>query len=282
MNPIGLFGDVPLSELLTLLGALAAAGILTGLLAGVFGVGGGTVIVPVLYEVFRLMDVPEEVRMPLCVGTSLAVIVPTSIRSFRAHMARGAVDMDVLKIWLVPVILGVMLGGYIAAGAPAWLFKAVFVAVAGILSFKLLFGRDSWRLSPDLPGKGVMGVYGFVIGTASSLIGIGGGSISNLLLTLHGRPIHRSVATSAGLGVIISIPGFIAYIIGGWSKMPLLPPLSLGFVSLIGAALIIPTSILAAPWGVRIAHALPRRKLELALGLYLAFVAGRFLVAMLT
>lgn len=282
MSLIGLLENAPLSELLTLLGALAGAGILTGLLAGVFGVGGGTVIVPVLYEVFRLLGVAEDVRMPLCVGTSLAIIVPTSIRSFRAHRAKGAVDMDVLKVWLVPVIFGVMLGGYIAADAPAWLFKAVFVVVAGALSFKLLFGRENWRLSSDLPRKGVMRVYGFVIGTASSLIGIGGGAISNLLLTMHGRPIHRSVATSAGLGVIISIPGFIAYIVAGWPKMALLPPLSLGFVSLIGAALIIPTSILAAPWGVRIAHALSHRKLELALGLYLAFVAGRFLVAMLT
>lgn len=276
-----MMGSIPLSELLTLGAALAAAGVLTGLLAGLFGVGGGTVIVPVLYEVFRLMDVAEDVRMPLCVGTSLAIIVPTSIRSFRGHLAKGAVDMDVLRIWLVPVVLGVVLGGYIAADAPAWLFKAVFVAVTGILSFKLLFGKAGWRISADLPGKAVMRAYGFVIGTASALIGIGGGAISNLLLTLHGRPIHRSVATSSGLGVIISIPGFIAYIIGGWPKMAQLPPLSLGYVSLAGAVLIIPTSILAAPWGVRIAHAMSYRKLELALGLYFAFVAGRFLVTLL-
>lgn len=276
-----MMGSIPLSELLTLGAALAAAGVLTGLLAGLFGVGGGTVIVPVLYEVFRLMDVAEDVRMPLCVGTSLAIIVPTSIRSFRGHLAKGAVDMDVLRIWLVPVVLGVVLGGYIAADAPAWLFKAVFVAVTGILSFKLLFGKAGWRISADLPGKAMMRAYGFVIGTASALIGIGGGAISNLLLTLHGRPIHRSVATSSGLGVIISIPGFIAYIIGGWPKMAQLPPLSLGYVSLAGAVLIIPTSILAAPWGVRIAHAMSYRKLELALGLYFAFVAGRFLVTLL-
>lgn len=276
-----MMGSIPLSELLTLGAALAAAGVLTGLLAGLFGVGGGTVIVPVLYEVFRLMGVAEDVRMPLCVGTSLAIIVPTSIRSFRGHLAKGAVDMDVLRIWLVPVVLGVVLGGYIAADAPAWLFKAVFVAVTGILSFKLLFGKAGWRISADLPGKAVMRAYGFVIGTASALIGIGGGAISNLLLTLHGRPIHRSVATSSGLGVIISIPGFIAYIIGGWPKMAQLPPLSLGYVSLAGAVLIIPTSILAAPWGVRIAHAMSYRKLELALGLYFAFVAGRFLVTLL-
>lgn len=279
MNPLDLVAGASPSELVTLLGALLAAGVITGLLAGVFGIGGGTVIVPVLYEVFRLMGVGEDVRMPLCVGTSLAVIIPTSIRSFRGHLAKQAVDMDVLKVWLLPVVAGVVLGGVIAADAPAWVFKGVFVMVAGSLSFKLLFGKESWRIASELPSKGLMRVYGFMIGTASSIIGIGGGAISNLLLSLYGRPIHRSVATSAGLGVIISIPGVVAYMIAGWPKMALLPPLSLGFVSLIGAALIIPTSIVAAPFGVRIAHALSRRKLELALGCYLGLVALRFLFA---
>ncbi len=268
-------------HLAELAGALVAAGVLSGLLAGVFGVGGGTVIVPVLYEVFRVMGVPEDVRMPLCVGTSLAVIVPTSIRSFRGHLRKGAVDTDVLRTWFAPVVIGVALGGYIAADAPAWLFKAVFAVVASLLAFRLLFARDSWRLSDTLPGKAGMRAYGLVIGVASALIGIGGGAISNLLLTLHGRPIHRTVATSSGLGVIISIPGVVAYVIGGWPKMAMLPPLSLGYVSLIGAALMFPTSMLAAPWGVRIAHALSQRRLEIALGLYLVLVAGRFVAAML-
>ena len=277
-----MLAGIPVSELLTLAAGLLAAGMVTGVLAGIFGIGGGTVIVPVLYETFRLMGVPEEVRMPLCVGTSLAIIVPTSIRSFAGHLRKNAVDMDVLKIWLWPVVLGVVLGGYIAAFAPAWLFKAVFIVVACLSAFKLLFGRESWRLAADLPGKWAMRTYGAVIGAASALMGIGGGVLSNMVMTLHGRPIHQAVATSSGLGVIISIPGVAAYIIAGWSKMSLLPPFSTGFVSLIGAALMIPTSILAAPWGVRIAHALPQRKLELALGFYLTFVAGRFLFAALT
>lgn len=277
----GALNAVSAAELMTLVAALLAAGVASGVLAGLFGVGGGTVIVPVLYEIFRVIGVPEDVRMPLCVGTSLAIIIPTSIRSFRGHLTKGAVDMPVLRLWFWPVILGVALGGYIAADAPTWLFKSVFVAVAGTSAIKLLFGRSNWRLSDDLPGSGVMRAYGFGIGIASALMGIGGGAISNLLLALHGRPIHRAVATSAGLGIIISIPGFLAYVIGGWSKMSQLPPFSLGFVSLIGVALIFPTSILAAPWGVRIAHALPQRRLEMALGLYLALVAGRFVVAMI-
>ncbi len=273
---------LPTDELLVLAATLLGAGVLTGLLAGIFGVGGGTVIVPVLYEVFRVMGVPEVARMQLCVGTSLAIIVPTSIRSFRSHLAKGAVDPDVLKIWVAPVVAGVVVGIIVAAQAPAWLFKAVFVVVASVLAAKLLFGRESWVLGDMPPGKAVMRGYGVLIGLASALIGIGGGAISNLFLSLYRRPIHQAVATSSGLGVIISIPAMIGYVIGGWNKTSLLPPFSLGYVSLLGAALIIPTSMLAAPWGVRAAHALSQRKLEVAFGLYLSFVAVRFFLSLLS
>lgn len=272
---------MPLNDVLMLAGALVGAGIVSGLLAGIFGVGGGAVIVPVLYEVFRLIDVPEDVRMQLCVGTSLAIIVPTSISSYRAHLRRNAVEMPVLRVWLVPVVLGVAIGGYVASFAPAWVFKAVFVAVASISAFKLLFGRADWRFADSLPGKAVMRLYGLMIGIASALMGIGGGAISNLLLSLYAMPIHRAVATSAGLGVIISVPGVIAYIFSGWSKMAALPPFSIGYVSLIGFAMMVPTSIIAAPWGARIAHALPKRKLEVAFGIYLATVAARFVAAII-
>lgn len=145
-----MFG-IPVFDLVWLAAALLAAGAVTGILAGVFGVGGGAVIVPVLYELFRLVGVPEEIRMPLCVGTSLAVIIPTSIRSFNAHRAKGAVDMSILRRWAVPVVVGVLMGSLIARFAPADLFKAVFVAVAGISAIRLLFGKDSWRLGTDMP-----------------------------------------------------------------------------------------------------------------------------------
>lgn len=271
---------VPLYEVLTLAGTLVVVGAITGVLAGIFGIGGGSVMVPVLYEAFRLMGVPEEVRMQLCVGTSLAIIVPTSIRSFRGHMAKGIVDTEVLKIWALPVLVGVLLGGFVAPHASSSVFKSVFVIIAAVLAIRLLFGNDSWRLAETLPGKAVMRVYGFGIGVASALMGVGGGALSNFVLALYGQKIHRTVATSSGLGIIISIPGMIAYMIGGWSRMAILPPFSIGFVSFIGVALMIPSTIIAAPWGVKIAHALPKRQLEIALGVYLTFVAIRFLLSM--
>lgn len=268
---------IPVQDLIPLIFALLAAGLLTGLLAGMFGVGGGAVIVPVLYQIFGFLGVPEEVRMHLCVGTSLAIIIPTSIQSFRTHMSKGKVLMDVLKLWAVPVVLSVIAGGLIAAYAPPIVLKLVFVVVAGSNAFKLLMGRDDWRLSPDLPGKTGLRAYGVLIGLASALMGIGGGAISNMILTLHGKAIHQAVATSSGLGVLISIPGALSYIAAGWSKIAVLPPLSLGFVSVLGFALIAPTSTLVAPYGARLAHAMPKRKLEVAFGLFLMVVSARFI-----
>ena len=208
--------DIAMGEAIWLALALLAGGAVTGLLAGVFGVGGGAVAVPILYELFRILGVPEDVRMPLCIGTSLAIIIPTSIRSFSAHRRRGAVDMSILKVWAIPVVLGVAAGSFIARYAPADLFKIVFIVVAGISAVKLLFGRESWRLGLDMPGRVVMVIYGWVIGILSALMGIGGGQLSSLFMTFYSRPIHQAVATSSGLGVIISIPGTIGYIYAGW------------------------------------------------------------------
>lgn len=271
-----MIAGIPLNDLIFLAVSLIAAGAVTGLLAGLFGVGGGAVIVPVLYEVFRVIGVPEEVRMPLVVGTSLAVIIPTSIRSYRAHLAKGMVDTSIIKIWAVPVVLGVIGGSVIARYAPPDVFKAVFVAVAFASAMRLLFASDRWKLGDDMPGPFLMRIYGVVIGILSALMGIGGGQLSSLFMTFYGRPIHQAVATSSGLGVLISIPGALGYIYAGWPKMDILPPLSLGYVSFIGFLLFIPTSIWTAPIGARLAHRLSKRRLEVAFGIFLLVVCARF------
>jgi uncharacterized membrane protein YfcA len=272
---------IPMGDLAFLAVSLVVAGAFTGILAGLFGVGGGAVIVPVLYEIFRVIGVPEDVRMPLCVGTSLAIIIPTSIRSFNAHRAKGLVDLDILKIWAVPVVLGVVAGSFIARFAPPDLFKIVFVVVAVASALRLLFASDRWQFGTEMPGKVLMSVYGAVIGVLSALMGIGGGQLSSLFMTFYGRPIHQAVATSSGLGVLISIPGALGFIYAGWPKMAVLPPLSLGYVSLIGFILFIPTSIWTAPIGARLAHRLSKRRLEVTFGIFLLVVAGRFIWSLL-
>src|SRR5258708_24317710 len=195
-----------LSELIELALLLVAVGALSGFLAGVFGIGGGAILVPVFYECFRLAGVPLQVRMPLCIGTSLAVIIPTSIQSFRAHYARGAVDMEILKVWRLPVIAGVIAGSVTARHAPERLFKIVFVAVAWSAAARLLLARETWKFGDDLPRGPLMKIYGFFVGLLSTLMGIGGGLFSNLLMTFYGRPIHQAVATSSALAGLISIP----------------------------------------------------------------------------
>lgn len=277
-----MIAGIPLNDLIFLAVSLIAAGAVTGLLAGLFGVGGGAVIVPVLYEVFRVIGVPEEVRMPLVVGTSLAVIIPTSIRSYRAHLAKGLVDTSIIKVWAVPVVLGVLGGSFIARYAPPDVFKAVFVAVAFASAMRLLFASDRWKLGDDMPGPLLMRIYGLIIGVLSALMGIGGGQLSSLFMTFYGRPIHQAVATSSGLGVLISIPGALGYIYAGWPKMDILPPLSLGYVSFIGFLLFIPTSIWTAPIGARLAHRLSKRRLEVAFGIFLLVVCARFFWSLIT
>jgi uncharacterized membrane protein YfcA len=272
-------GALALSQTAWLAAALAAAGACTGMLAGLFGVGGGTVVVPVLYEVFELYGVPDEIRMPLCVGTSLAVIVPTSISSFIGHCKKGAVDLGVLRVWMLPIMVGVGAGVFAASFAKPVLFKIVFIIVCLFLAVRLLAGKDKWRLGETLPGSVAMTGYGLVIGSSASLMGIGGGLLANVVLSLYRFPIHRAVATASGVGLIVSIPGAIGYAVAGWGHSGL-PPLSFGYVSLIGFALLTPLSLLTVRYGVSLAHQLNKREMEAALSAYLIFVSLRFIASL--
>jgi uncharacterized membrane protein YfcA len=276
-----MIGGISASELAFLAALIIAGGVVTGLLAGLFGIGGGGIIVPVLYEIFRALDVPEDVRMQLCVGTSLAIIVPTNVRSFLVHRKHGAVQMDVVRAWGIPSVLGVAGGSLVAGLAPGKVLTIAFIVVTCIIGTKLLIGRDDWRIADELPGGEGMAGYGFGVGLAASMIGISGGSISAMILTLHGRPIHIAVATSAAIGVPITIAGVLGYMAAGWPQQALMPPLSLGFVSLIGFALMAPVASSIAPFGARLAHSLSKRRLEIAFAIFLLAVSLRFFVSLI-
>ena len=268
-------------EIALLAAWIAGAGVLVGILAGLFGIGGGAIIVPVLYEVFRVLGVPEDLRMQMCVGTSLAIIAPTTVRSYLAHRKRGAVIERVLRIWALPSVVGVAIGSVAAAYAPSYVFKGAFVVFAGFIAARMLFGTDRGSLGKELPGSGLLGTYGFLTGLFASLIGVSGGAFCNATLTLYGQPMQRAVATSSGIGVPITVAGAIGYMLAGWTYHDQLPPLSIGFVSLIGVVCMAPVSSYTASYGVRLAHWLPRRQLEIAFGVFLAFASLRFLVSML-
>jgi uncharacterized protein len=270
----------PTGEIVLLALWILGAGILVGIFAGLFGIGGGAVIVPVLYEVFRVLNVPEDVRMQMCIGTSLAIIVPTTVRSYIAHKKKGAVIPDVVRIWALPAVVGVAIGSVTATYAPSAVFKIAFVVFASFISARMLFGADRLKLGDELPGRPMLTLYGFITGLFSSLVGVSGGAVSNAVLTLYGRPMQQAVATSSGVGVPITIAGTIGYMLAGWPHMAQLPPLSIGFVSLVGFALMAPVSSYTASYGVRLAHWLPRRKLEIAFGIFLMIASLRFIISL--
>ncbi|MGP1355347.1 sulfite exporter TauE/SafE family protein [Roseicyclus sp.] len=260
---------------LTLIGAGAAIGVL----AGLFGVGGGAISVPVFYESFLRFGLDPDRAMPLAVGTSLAMIVPTAILSARSHAAKGALDMDQLRAWTLPVLGGVIAGSVVARFAPAEVFQAVFVAISATMAARLLLAAGA---KPIRDGMGRVGNLGFgaLVGLLSALMGIGGGAISNLILTLHGWTMHRAVATSAGVGVLVAVPGTVGYVLAGWGQ-PGLPPDALGYVSASALVLTLPTALLTTRLGVRFAHALDQATLKRLFGLFLLAVSIRFVIALL-
>jgi uncharacterized membrane protein YfcA len=218
--------------------------------------------------------------MQLCVGTSTAIIVPTTIRSFLVHRAKGLVIPGVIKAWAVPAVIGVACSAVIAAFAPAVVFTVAFIVIATFMATKLLFAGDRWNLGDELPGRLLMTLYGYGIGLGGSLMGVSGGGLSTIVLTLYKKPIHNAVATSSGLAVPITTAGSVGFMLAGLPHLSQLPPLSLGFVSLIGLVVMAPVASLTAPYGARLAHRLSKRTLEIAFGCFLQLVALRFLISL--
>lgn len=272
-------GAVSSSYLIELLLLLAGAGVLAGFLSGLLGIGGGGVLVPVLYEVFGAAGVPEEVRMHVTLGTTLAVIAPTVFRSFSAFRARGTVEIAVVRRMGPWIFLGVVAGSVIAFYASSEVLRWIWVAFGSALAVKMFLGRDDWRISDTLPRPPWLEAVACLIGLISTLMGIGGATFTVPFLTLHGMPLLRAVGTATGIGAIIAIPGLIGYVISGWGE-PGLPPLSIGYVN-IGACLIAPLAVLAAPYGVHVAHGISKRKLELAFAVFITSVVARFLWTLL-
>lgn len=270
---------LPLAEILPLIAALLAGGFAMGILAGLFGVGGGGILVPVLFEVYGFLGIDDAIRLQLAIGTSLLVVMATSLRSFQSHYAHGAVDMNLVKSCVLAVVLGSALAAIVARFADVNVFKGVWSVVPTLVALKFFFGREDWKIGEQIPGQPFRAIFGLVVGLLSTLMSIGGGAFVTALMTLYGRSIHHAVATASAFGPMIAVPGTLGFIWAGWHAAGL-PPGSLGFVNLLGAAVIIPASVLAAPLGVRLAHGISRRKLELAFAIFLSFIAFRFFASL--
>jgi uncharacterized membrane protein YfcA len=254
--------------------AMLATGCVAGVLAGLFGIGGGIVIVPVLEAVLGFLGVDAAIRMHVAVGTSLATIIPTSISSARAHHRRNAVNIEIVKRWAVFVLVGALLGAWIAAQVHSRVLAGVFATLALLVAAKLVFLPTSRNLTESVPRAPWVIAIPTAIGCFSSMMGIGGGTFSVMTLTLFNEPIHRAVGTAALFGLVISLPGTIGFMLAGWQDARL-PPGSLGYVNVLGFLVIAPTTVLAAPLGARIAHGLTAKKLSVLFGLFLVMVSAR-------
>ncbi|MBT4905429.1 MAG: sulfite exporter TauE/SafE family protein [Rhodospirillaceae bacterium] len=266
-------------ELAPLAGVLIVTGCIAGILAGLLGVGGGIIVVPVLFTMLGLIDIDESVRMHVAVGTSLASIVITSIISARSHHRRGAVDTNLLRKWGVWILLGSVAGTLIAGAVDGPVLSMVFAFVALTVAIYMATTSADFRIRDSLPA-GIAGrISGFVIGGLSAMMGIGGGTLCVPYFNAFGFPVHRAVGTAAAIGLVIALPATIGFVATGWG-IPALPEASVGHVNLLGLILIAPFTSLTAPLGVRLAHRLSARALKLLFALFLFATSARMMVAL--
>ncbi|AQS48203.1 hypothetical protein BMG03_10630 [Thioclava nitratireducens] len=249
---------------------LMAVGAFAGVLAGLLGVGGGIVLVPAFFYLFSGLGYGSSDLMQVCVATSLATIIVTSIRSVMAHNRKGAVDWDILKQWVVPIAIGAIIGVLVVHQLRSSTMQIIFAVMVLLIACYMMFGKQSWRISDGLPGGIFRAWFGPLMGFLSVLLGIGGGSIGTPMQTLHGIPIHRAVATSAGFGVTIALPSAIGFLL---TPVPDAPPYSIGAVNIPAFLIVIAMTTLTAPLGAALAHKLDPRKLKRVFAGFLMLVA---------
>ena len=257
--------------LLLAMGALLLAiGAFAGVLAGLLGVGGGIVLVPAFFYAFSALGYEGPQLMQLCLGTSLATIIVTSLRSLRAHHLKGAVDWDILKGWAPGIALGALIGVTVAAGLRSAALQAIFAGLASVVGLYMALGRSHWRIGETMPEGPLRWVLSPLLGFLSVLMGIGGGSFGVPVMTLYGVPIHRAVATAAGFGVIIAVPSVAGFLLMDAGNVP---PLTIGAVNLVAFALVIAMTLITAPWGAALAHRMDPKPLKRVFGVFLILVA---------
>ena len=260
-----------LATLLPLVAFLLAVGALAGVLAGLLGVGGGIVLVPAFYYVFQTLGYGGERLMQVCVATSLATIVVTSLRSVRAHHRRGAVDTGILRGWAAGMVVGALVGSLTATQLRSETLTAIFAGLALLVAGYMAFSRPSWRLGDAMPSGWRRHLYSPGVGFLSVLMGIGGGSFGVPLMTLHGVAIHRAVATAAGFGILIAVPAVALFLVLPPSGPR--PPLTVGLVNVPAFVVIVAMTVLTAPLGARLAHSLDPVPLKRVFAGFLFLVA---------
>ncbi|MDF1856088.1 sulfite exporter TauE/SafE family protein [Pseudooceanicola sp.] len=258
--------------LVTMFALLLVIGAFAGVLAGLLGVGGGIVLVPAFFYAFTTLGYGGPNLMQICLATSLATIVVTSLRSLHSHNRKGAVDWDILKTWAPGIVIGAVLGMLVAASVRSLALQILFGVLGIVVGLYLAFGKPEWRLAESMPTGVKRALLSPLLGFMSVLMGIGGGSFGVPLMTLYARPIHRAVATASGFGVLIAVPsvtGFLFYTPVGQT----VPPYSLGAVNLPAFFVVIAMTLITTPLGVKLAHATDPKPLRRIFAAFLFLVA---------
>ena len=259
-----------MSLLLTMGAMLLVIGAFAGVLAGLLGVGGGIILVPAFFYAFQVLGYDSPQLMQMCLGTSLATIIVTSVRSVLAHNKKGAVDWDILRGWAPGIVVGAVLGFFIAASLRSTALQMIFGILAIIVGLYMAFGKAHWRVGEAMPTGIARVILSPLLGFLSVLMGIGGGSFGVPTMSLYGVPIHRAVATAAGFGVIIAVPSVIGFLT---VDMAVAPPYSIGAVNMIAFGLVIAMTLITAPWGAALAHRMDPKPLRRVFGVFLILVA---------
>lgn len=259
-----------LATLLPMVALLLVIGAFAGVIAGLLGVGGGIVLVPAFFYMFDHLGYGGPQLMQVCLATSLATIMATSMRSVMAHHRKGAVDWAILRAWAPWIVAGAIVGVFVASSVKSTTLQAVFGVLAMIAGLYMAFGRDHWRLGQTMPAQPTRGILSSTIGFLSVLMGIGGGTFGVPMMSLFNVPIHRAIATASGFGMVIAVPSVIGFL---FLAVDQAPPYSVGAVNIPAFLVVIGTTLIATPWGVRLAHAMNPKPLKRAFAVFLVLVA---------
>lgn len=273
---MSVLSDISTFDLVLLILSLLLLGCVGGFLAGLLGVGGGIILVPGLNLIFESVSetfgFSRADLMHVSVGTSLAIIIPTGLSSAMAHHKRGAVDLDIVKKLGLGIVVGVVSATAVANDLSGLALKMIFASAIFLLAVIMTMDHQKWKLGDSLPKQPKTGLAGFVIGVLSALIGIGGATLSVPYMSVYGTPIHRAVGSASAMGLVIAIPAALGFVYIGWGREGL-PPFSFGYVNLLAWLCVIPTSILLAPVGARVAHKVSVKRLKKIFALFMVIVA---------
>jgi uncharacterized protein len=270
-----MFDLLDISQIISLISVMAVAASISGFMAGLLGVGGGIIMVPALYYAFTVLGYDESTKMHLALGTSLAIIIPTSVMSTRTHMKYESVDFTLIKSFGLFVAAGVLIGTFLASNLETKKLLLIFSIFSGCVGLFFIFFREKLGATPRNIPNSIKSIIGTIIGFVSVPLGIGGGSLSVPFMRLFGYSIRNAIGTSAAIGFLISVVGAASMSLSGNFFDTVTTPLSLGYVNLPGFLVFVPVTMMMAPLGAKVVHKIDKDLLSKIFGFFLLLISAR-------